>query len=242
MPLRAHLAEARRRLLLSVAGIAVGAIAGWFVFGPAFEILQRPILDAAEHGTVAIFVNFAGVATALDMRLKVAVFLGFIASSPWWLYQVWAFVAPGLTRKERRYTLGFLSAAVPLFACGVALGLGILGPAVRILSGFVPDGSTNLIDADSYLMFAMRLILAFGVAFVFPVVMVGLTWVGLVPVRTWRRGWRWAVLIIFVFAAIATPTADAVTMLVLAVPMCALYFAAMGIAAIGARSQRRGAA
>jgi sec-independent protein translocase protein TatC len=241
MPLREHLAEARTRLLLVLAGIAVGAIGGWFLFPWAYELLQRPILDAAEREGSVVSINFSGVVTALDLRLKVAVFLGIVGTSPWWLYQVWAFVAPGLKKREKRYTLGFLGAAVPLFAAGVALGLWVLPHAVEILTGFVPDDSTNLVDAQGYLTFAMRLMVAFGLAFAFPVVMVGLTWMGAVTPRTWLKGWRWAVLTIFVFAAVMTPTPDALTMIVMALPMCGLYFLAIGIGALRRRSRRKAA-
>lgn len=239
MPLRDHLVEARKRLIRSLAGIALGSVAGWFLFTPAFEVLQRPILDAAERDGVQVAVNFSGVATALDMKLKVAVFLGVIATSPWWLYQFWRFVAPALKRREKTYALGFLGAAVPLFAAGVALGILVLPKAVGLLTSFVPEGSTNLVDAQGYLSFSMRIIVAFGLAFVFPVVMVGLTWAGAVTPRAWLKGWRWAVFLIFVFAAVMTPTPDALTMALMAVPMCALYFAAIGVGAMRRRARRK---
>ncbi len=238
MPLRDHLAEARRRVLLSAAGVLVGAVGGWFLFDPTFSRLQQPILDVAAKRDAAVSINFAGVATALDLRLQVAVFLGFLVTSPWWLYQLWAFVAPGLKKREKLYTLGFLGTAVPLFAAGIAVGFYLLPRAVEVLTTFVPNHATNLIDAEQYLTFAMRMLVAFGVGFVFPVVMVGLTWIGIVSPRAWLRGWRWAVLVIFLFAAIATPTSDALSMLVLALPMTGLYFGAIGIGALRRRARR----
>ena len=238
MPLRDHLVELRNRILLAVIGITVAAVGGWFLFDPVFEELQRPLLEVAARDKAIVSVNFTGLATALDMHFKVAFFLGLILSSPWWLYQVWAYVAPGLTGKERRYTVGFLTAAVTLFACGIGAAWVVFPHAVEILTEFRPDGTQQLLDAEMYLNFAMRLLLAFGLAFVFPVVMVALTWIGVVPWRTWLKGWRWAVLLIFVFAAVMTPTPDAITMIVMAIPMCALYFGAIGI---GALRPRRGA-
>ncbi|HZJ39651.1 MAG TPA: twin-arginine translocase subunit TatC [Demequina sp.] len=239
MPLRDHLVELRNRIIYSVIGIAVAAVAGWFLFDPAFEALQRPLLDAASRDDAIVSVNFAGLATALDMHFKVAFFLGLILSSPWWLYQVWAYVAPGLTGKERRYTVGFLGAAIPLFLIGIVAAWMVFPHAVTILTGFRPDGTQQLLDAELYLTFAMRLLVAFGLAFVFPVVMVALTWLGIVPWRTWLRGWRWAILLIFVFAAVMTPTPDAVTMIVMAIPMIALYFGAIGIGALRARGRAK---
>ena len=239
MPLRDHLVELRNRIIYSVIGIAVAAIGGWFLFDPAFEALQRPLIEAASRDDAIVSVNFAGLATALDMHFKVAFFLGLILSSPWWLYQVWAYVAPGLTGKERRYTVGFLGAAIPLFLIGIVAAWLVFPHAVTILTDFRPDGTQQLLDAELYLTFAMRLLVAFGLAFVFPVVMVALTWLGIVPWRTWLKVWRWAVLLIFVFAAAMTPTPDAITMIVMAIPMVALYFGAIGIGALRARGRAK---
>ncbi|NYI41396.1 twin-arginine translocase subunit TatC [Demequina lutea] len=240
MPLREHLAELRNRILLSALGMAVGAVGGWFLFTPTFETLQRPLLAAAAKDNALVAVNFSGIASALDLRLKVALFLGMIISSPWWLYQLWAYIAPGLTGKEKRYTVGFVASAVPLFLAGIAVAWAMFPRAVTLLADFRPNGSEQLLDAELYLTFAMRLLVAFGLAFVFPVVMVALTWVGIVPWRVWLKGWRWAVLLIFVFTAAMTPTPDAITMTVMAIPMCALYFGAIGIGALRAKPRAKG--
>ena len=237
MPLREHLAELRKRILWSVLGMVAGAVGGWFLFTPTFETLQKPLLDAAAKDDALVAVNFSGIASALDLRLKVAIFLGLIISSPWWLYQFWAYVAPGLTGKERRYTVGFVASAVPLFLGGIAVAWLMFPRAVTLLTDFRPEGSEQLLDAEMYLMFAMRLLVAFGLAFVFPVVMVALIWVGIVPWRVWLKGWRWAVLLIFIFTAVMTPTPDAITMIAMAIPMCGLYFGAIGIGAL--RAKRR---
>ncbi|TQL04165.1 twin-arginine translocase subunit TatC [Cellulomonas sp. SLBN-39] len=229
MPLRDHLRELRRRLTFIALGLTVGAVVGWFVYDPVFALLQRPILDLAEAREQTVALNFQGVATSFDMRIKVSLFLGVILSSPWWIYQLWAFITPGLTRRERTYAVAFLGAAVPLFLGGAALAWWVLPNAVALLTEFTPDEATNLIDAQLYLSFVMRVILAFGVAFLLPVVMVALNLAGLVRARTWAVGWRWAVLTAFVFAAIATPTPDVVTMLSVAFPVCILYFLALGV-------------
>lgn len=229
MPLRAHLVELRRRVFLAALGIVVGAVVAWFVYDPVFAALQHPLMEVAGDRDGLIALNFAGVATSFDMRIKVSFFLGVIISSPWWLYHLWAFITPGLTRKERGYAFGFLGAAVPLFLAGAGIAWWVLPHAVALLTEFTPEGATNLIDAQTYLSFVMRLILAFGLAFLLPVIMVALNLAGLVRARTWARGWRWAVLLAFVFSAVMTPTPDAITMIVLALPICALYFAALGV-------------
>ena len=239
MPLREHLIELRKRLVLAVIGVLVGAILGWVVYEWVFSALQDPLLHAAaEHGVVAS-VNFAGLAAAMDMKFKVALFIGAIASSPWWLYQLWAFITPGLTRRERRSAFGFLGVSVPMFLAVAAFAWYALPRAVAVLTEFVPENATNLIDAQTYLSFVMRFVLAFGLAFVLPVLMVCLTLVGLVQGRSWLKGWRWAVLISCVFSAIMTPTPDVLTMLVLAAPTIVLYFSAVGLAVLHDRRVER---
>ncbi len=232
MPLRAHLLELRKRIFLAALGILLGAIVGWVLYDPVFTALTDPLIHTAEERGILAAPNFGGVATAIDMRVKVAVFLGALVSSPWWLYQLFAFITPGLTGREKRYAFGFLGAAVPLFAAGAAVAWFLLPRAVAILNDFVPEGSASLIDAQNYLSFVMRFILAFGIAFLVPVVMVTLTLLGIVAAATWLKGWRWAVLISFTFSAVMTPTADVLSMIAIALPICALYFAAYAVCAL----------
>jgi len=158
---------------------------------------------------------------------------------PVWLYQLWAFIMPGLTSRERRTALAFIAAGVPLFLAGVAMCWVVLPAAVGFLVGFTPstDGVSNVIDAQAYLSTVMRLMLAFGIAFLLPVILVGLNLVGIVSGAAMLRQWRIAVFLIAVFAAVATPSADIQSMFALAGPMCALYFVAVGISL--ARDKRR---
>ncbi|PZR52816.1 twin-arginine translocase subunit TatC [Xylanimonas oleitrophica] len=239
MPLREHLLELRKRLFLAACGLAVGAVAGWLLYQPLLDALQAPLHVAAQEQGKTIALNFTGLASALDMKVKVALFLGVIVSCPWWLFQLWAFVTPGLTRREKGYAYGFLAGAVPLFLGGVGLAWWVLPHAVDILAGFVPEGATNFTDAQGYLSFVMRLVLAFGLAFVSPVLIVGLNMAGLVRHESLAKGWRWAVLIAFVFAAVMTPTPDALTMIFVALPICALYFGALGITVLHDRRTDR---
>lgn len=229
MPLRAHLAEFRKRLVLSALGILLGAVGGWFLYEPVFQLLQDPLMNAAANRETEVALNFTGAMTALDMRFKVSFFLGVIMTSPWWLFQLWAFITPGLTTRERRYTIGFVAAAVPLFLAGGLMSWWVLPRAVVLLVDFVPDGALNLQDAQGYLSFVMRIMLAFGIAFLLPVVMVAVNMIGLVRARTFGKSWRWAVMVAFIFSAMMTPTADVLTMFLLALPICALFFAALGV-------------
>jgi len=239
MPLRAHLRELRTRVLLIALGLAVGAVAGWIGYPWLFTALQAPVVAIAEArgGTVAL--NFGGVATPLDLQIKVALFAGAILTSPWWIYQLWSFITPGLTRRERWYALGFVGSAVPLFLLGAGLAWWVMPKTVGLLAGLTPTNAVNFIDAQAYLGFVMRMVLAFGAAFLLPVVMVGLNLAGLVRASTLAQGWRWAVLLSCVFGAIATPTADAISMFALAIPICLLYAIAVGLCAVVDRRRDR---
>lgn len=239
MPLREHLRELRRRFLLAGLGVLAGAVVGWLVYDAVFAALQQPIQAANEAGRTAAL-NFEGVATSFDMRVRISLFVGLIVSSPWWLYQAWAFVSPGLTPREKRLSLAYFAAGVPLFLAGAGMAWLFLPHAVMLLTEFTPEGSVNFIHASVYLSFVTQLVLAFGLAFLLPLAMVALTAMRLVRAATWAKGWRWAVLIVFVFAAIATPTPDAISMILLALPICGLYFAALGLCVLlDRRAERR---
>ncbi|MDO5496099.1 MAG: twin-arginine translocase subunit TatC [bacterium] len=228
MRLIEHLAEARKRLLLVAAGLVVGAVAGWFLFDPLLNAMAAPVQAMQESGRPAEL-NFTTVLSGFDMRMRMALFLSGIVTAPWWLYQAWAYVAPGLKRTEKRYVVGFLAAAIPLFLLGALAGWLMLPHAVGIFLSFTPEAGANLIDANTYLTFTMRLVTAFGIAFLFPVVMVLLNVIGVVKGRAFLRGWRWAVVGVFTFAALVNPLPDPWSMIALGTIMVGLYFAAVGI-------------
>ncbi|WP_236863383.1 twin-arginine translocase subunit TatC [Brevibacterium daeguense] len=239
MPLAAHLIELRNRLIICIIALALAAIGGWFLYDPVLMLLQAPIMDvAAQEGRVAE-VNFAGVASPFDMKVKVSLFIGFFISSPVWLYQLWAFVVPGLTKNEKRYSVGFLAAAIPLFLAGAFLASYALPNAVRTLTAFTPEGATNIIPAQDYLSFVMLIVVVFGLAFVLPVLMVGLNLIGILSADTIRRSWRWIVVIVFAFAAIATPTPDGISMFFLVIPMLLLFVLAWVLCWLGDRRRKR---
>jgi sec-independent protein translocase protein TatC len=237
MPLRAHLRELRRRLVISVIAIAVGAAIGWLFYDPLFAALQKPLTDASARGHHAE-VNFSKIGGAFNFKIQISFYVGVVLASPVWLYQLWAFIVPGLTRREKRYALGFVAVSVPLFLSGLYLAWMVLPNAVRFLTDFTPKGAVNLITADEYLTFVTKIMVAFGVAFLVPVLLVALNMVGVLSSRTMMRGWRVAVFLCFLFAAIASPSPDAWSMVALASPMVALYFAAIAIAWVIDRRRR----
>ncbi|SDQ40098.1 Sec-independent protein translocase TatC [Quadrisphaera sp. DSM 44207] len=238
MPLREHLAELRRRVVRAGLALLLGAVAGWFLYDPVFDHLTAPIEELRERGQ-DITINFGAVATAFDLRLKMSVWIGVLVSSPVWIYQLWAFITPGLTRRERRYALGFVATAVPLFLSGAYLASLFIPNAVAFFTSFTPEDGSNIIAAQDYLGFLMRTILAFGLAFLLPVVLVALNLAGLLSGRGVLGAWRWVTVVCFTFAAIATPTPDVTAMLVLAVPMLALFALAIGVCLLNDRRRAR---
>lgn len=222
MPLGDHLRELRKRLMLAAAGILVGAVGGWFLYPPLFASMVAP-LEAIGN------LNFTTVGQAFDLRIQVALFLGLFLTSPWWIGQLWLFVTPGLTRTERVYSLSFILAGAVLFVGGGALAWWILPHAVQILTSFTPEQALNLLDARTYFAFFMRVILVFGVAFLLPLAMVGLNFLGVVRARTYLGAWRWAVLLAFTFTAVANPLPDAWSMIIMGGAISLLFFLAVGV-------------
>lgn len=224
-----HLRELRRRLVAVLIGVILGTVVGWIIYEPLFQVLQRPLL-ASQHGEGRLTsLNFAGIGTAFSTQLKVSLFVGLVLSLPWTIYQVSAFVWPGLEKRERRIAIVSAGAAMPLFLLGVAIAWYFLPQSIVILTGFAPDFTSTLVNAEVYFDFVLRMMGAFGLAFLLPILMVSLICSGLVSSRSWLRGWRWAVLVAFIFAAVASPSGDLITMTGLGLPIVALYFGAIGV-------------
>ena len=232
MPLADHLVEFRKRFVRAIAGIIIMSIVGWMFSDQVFRILQQPFLTAAGQQQGLMSITFNGVVSAFNVKLEIAFFLGLTASCPWWSYQVWAFINPGLKRKERWTAVTFIGASVPLFLTGAGLAWYLLPQAVAILTGFAPANTATLLSADVYFDFILRMTVAFGLSFLLPVVMAALTMMNAVETRTWLKQWRLATVIAFIFAAVATPTGDPGTLCALALPIIAIYFAAIAVCAV----------
>jgi sec-independent protein translocase protein TatC len=230
MSLSGHLKELRNRLFWSALFIMGGSVAGWYLFDFVFNELQRPIVDLASKPGSNVTINFPTVVSAFDVRLQVSIFLGIVMSAPVWLYNLWAFITPGLKRREKRYTIGFVVASVPLFIGGTALAWSSLPTFVSVLVGFTPEGAANVINASEYILFTIRILLVFGLAFVLPVALVMLNFAGVITAQNIIKSWRMAVLISAVVGAIATPVAEPMAMFLLMVPLLILYFLAAGVA------------
>lgn len=237
MSLADHLRELRNRVVISGLAILAGAVVGWINYERILGQLTKPLYDLAKkrHGVVNI--NFTSMTDAFAIQINVSLFVGIILASPIWLMQVWGFIVPGLTRKEKRVARLFIVAAVPLFIAGCTLAYLFVPRAVDVLLSFTPPGAYNLQQATDYLNFILKFILAFGFAFLLPVFLVALNLAHVLSGRAMLKGWRPTVMLIFVFCAVMTPTPDPWSMLFLAIPMIALYFGAVGVSLLLDRSR-----
>lgn len=235
MSLAEHLVELRKRLIISAVAIVLAGVAGWFLADWVWAQLSEPVLEIARERDRNAEINYTSVSEAFDTKIAIALTLGIVLSAPVWLYQIWAYFVPALTRREKTMALGFLAAAVPLFFAGVLAGWSVLPNIVVLLTGFAPEQSATLLTARVYLDFALKLVVAIGVGFVLPVFLVVLNLVGVITAQAIIKGWRVAIILIALFTAIATPAADVVSMFLLAIPMVVLYFIAAGIAWINDR-------
>lgn len=230
MSLGQHLLELRKRLYRAAAGVLVGAIIGWILSDFVWDALREPIYAIVEAQDRTAQLNYPDITSGFDLKLKISFYVGLIVSSPIWLYQIFAFLVPGLTRKEKQYSFGFLLTAIPLFLAGCAAGWFVLPHVVELMTSFAPKEDAALIVAQNYLDFVLKLMIAIGVAFVLPVFIVLLNLAGVISARSIIKSWRVAILVIVLFTAIATPAADVISMFLLAVPMVVLYFGSYGIA------------
>lgn len=235
MSLGAHLVELRKRLFRSAIAIVVGMAIGWWLTDAfVWDALQEPVnrVVEAQQGTDAASTGiiFPTISSAFDLRLQIAFTLGIVLSAPVWLYQVFAFLVPGLNRRERKFTFAFFATAIPLFFAGCAAGWFVLPNIVKLMTSFVPEGAETLLTAKEYIDFVLKLVVAIGIAFVVPVFIVLLNFAGVISAASIIKSWRIAILVITLFTAFATPSADVVSMFMLAIPMIGLYFAAYGIA------------
>jgi sec-independent protein translocase protein TatC len=251
MPLMEHIRELRTRLIRSALAIIVAAIIGFIFYRNIVHVLESPICNIkgihgvgqptpdCRNGVLVLIGPSAGITLAF----KIALFSGLVLSAPVWLYQLWAFLAPGLYKNEKKYSLTFVGAAVPLFAAGAALCYVFFPTILRVLMGFVPAGVAAQLPLDQTLVFFLRMMVVFGASFVLPLILVLFNVIGILSGDRMRKHWRIVVLVIFVFAAIAVPTGDPIGMSVLAIPIVVLYFGAIGLALLNdkRRAARRAA-
>jgi len=242
MSLVEHLYELRTRLFRAALAVLLASVGAYILFEPIFDFLTGPYCslpaDRRGGGDSCRLYTFS-VLGEFNVRIRVALMVGVVAAAPIWLYQLWRFVTPGLHRNERRWTLTFVSIASILFGAGAALAYLTLSKGLSVLLVIAGDRVDNLLDVNGYLRYVVAMLLVFGVSFEFPLLVVMLNMVGVTPhkkLASWRRQMIFG---IFVFAALATPSQDPITLVFMAVPMCLLYEGALIFTRIHDRKKAR---
>lgn len=233
MALSDHLRELRARILKVALAIVVALVVALFFFDPLFDFVYGPYQDAARGlGEDRTSLITQGPAGGLMLYLKLCGFAALIGTAPIWLYQIWAFIMPGLHAHEKKMTGIFLAVSIPLFGVGLVLGYITLAKGLEVLIGLNPAGVDNLVEFAEYLQFFTRTLLVFGLGFQIPVFVIMLNRAGVVSGASLGRYRPWIIIAIFVFAAVATPSTDPFTMTFMAVPMVLLFFLSEAIARV----------
>ncbi|MEU4346450.1 twin-arginine translocase subunit TatC [Streptomyces sp. NPDC023838] len=249
MPLSDHLRELRNRLAKALLAILVCAVVAAFYYKDIVELITQPIKESvgckvafgelAEKGAGTCGnITMSGLMGPFTLMIKVSLVAGIVGASPVWLYQLWAFVAPGLHKSEKKYTLAFVAAGFPLFVAGGWFSYNVLPAAAKVLLDFTPDGVANLLPLNELIDLVTRMIIVFGLSFELPLFLVMLNFGGVVTGRRMLGWWRGMIMGVTVFAAFATPTVDPVSMLSLATPIVLLYFIAVGVAMLNDKRRR----
>ena len=236
MALKAHLVEARNRLFISLIALVLGTVGGFFLYDDVLKLIIAPV---NEYGGE---VTYNSVMGPFDIMLKTSLLLGLIFSAPVWIFQLWAFIVPGLKKKERNTALGFAAAAAPLFVLGVGMAYWVLPHALKFFISLTPDTAKTLLSTDNYLPFVFRLLIAFGLAMLAPVLMVGLNMIGVLKAKLILKHWRITVFLIALVAAMAAPGGDAITMFALAGPLFITFATATLICHLNDRKREKKAA
>ena len=244
MALADHLRELRARLLRVVAVLIIGVAVALFFYDQLLAVVYDPYKVAAARlgNSTNTIATINGVGGPLLLQLKLSGLAAVIVTSPYWLYQIWAFILPGLHPHEKRWTRLFAAVAGPLFFVGVGVGYYVLPKGLQVLISFTPADLTNLVEFGEYFSFMTRMLLVFGVAFEIPLFVVLLNLAGVVSGKTLGNYRPWIVVGTFIFAAVATPSTDPFSMLMLALPMTALFMVSEVIARVVDRRRDRRAA
>jgi sec-independent protein translocase protein TatC len=245
MPVMDHLRELRRRVVVIVLVVGLGAVLGWYLYDPTITFLKHPYChinyrhrfpgNDPKHCDL-IYTN---VLDGFTTRLKVAVISGAVFTAPLWLYQIWAFITPGLRSKERKYTIIFIITSTVLFALGMGLAYVVLAKGLSVLIGLSGSGIQSLLTVNAYLSFVTLMLVIFGAAFELPLLVVMANLAGVLSAKVLLKSQRVAIFLIFLFAAVATPTADPFTMCAMAVPMVLLFEGAVLTAVLHDRRKAR---
>ena len=241
MPLMDHIRELRNRVVKMALALIAGMIIGWAFFAPIWNFITRPYCRAIGgcRQTLGHTLAVTGPLDGFYLHIKVAFVVGIVVTSPVWLYQIWAFVAPGLYAREKRWTYLFIGTAVPLFLLGSYLSLLVMGRGLHFLIGMVPNNAVAFFTADTYISYFMMMLLGFGLCFELPLFLVMLNQVGILPHDRFKKWRRVLIFCVFVFAGIASPSPDPITMLLLGGACVVLVEAAEVVVLLNDRRRAR---
>src|ERR1700758_2185591 len=225
-----HLEELRRRLVYSIAAVAVGFFACWWKVERIYDVMQRPIMDVLKANGLSQQLVYLNPTEPFNLYLKIAALAGLFLTSPFVLYQVWMFISPGLYRKEKSYVVPFMVSTITLFTCGGLFGYKIVYPAgLNFLINFGKQFQP-MITIGEYTSLFLSIILGMGLIFEMPILVFFLSLMGIVSAGFMWKNFRYSILVIFIIAAIVTPTTDILNMCIFAAPMIALYAFSIGVA------------
>ncbi len=252
MPLAEHLRELRNRLAKALLAIVAITVVAAFFYNDIINVLTKPILDsvgcdqtfeqlanAPKSTEPCAQITINGLLTPFTLALKVSLMAGVVVASPVWLYQLWSFIAPGLHRHEKKYAYAFVGMGAPLFLVGAYFAYAVLPTTAKVLLEFTPDSTSNLLPLDDLLDLVTRMVIVFGLSFELPLLLIFLNLIGAITGKRMLGWWRAMIMGITVFAALATPSTDPLTMLALAGPIWVLYFAATAFSLINDRRRGR---
>jgi sec-independent protein translocase protein TatC len=234
-----HLEELRRRIVYSIISVAVGFGICWWKVERIYDVIQRPIMNALKANGMAEKLVYLNPTEPFNLYLKVAALAGLFLTSPFVLYQVWMFISPGLYRKEKRYVVPFMVSTISLFTAGGYFGFKIVYPAA--LDFLISFGKQfqPMITIGEYTSLFLSIILGMGLIFEMPILIFFLSLMGIVSAGFMWKNFRYSILIIFIIAAIVTPTTDILNMCIFAAPMIALYAVSIGVAWLVHPKQRK---
>jgi len=225
-----HLEELRKRIIYSIISVAVGFGICWWKVERIYDIMQRPIIDALRANGMAEKLVYLNPTEPFNLYLKIAALAGLFLTSPFVLYQVWMFISPGLYRKEKRYVVPFMVSTISLFACGGYFGYKIVYPAALTFLINFGKQFQPMITIGEYTSLFLSIILGMGLIFEMPILVFFLSLMGIVSAGFMWKNFRYSILVIFIIAAIVTPTTDILNMCIFAAPMIALYAFSIGVA------------
>ena len=245
MTLIEHLRELRHRLIISLWALLAGSVAGFFLYGPAMRVIRAPYCDflrdnpdKAPFETARCSLVFLGAIDGFLISVKVIVFLALVIALPVLLYQLWAFIVPGLTERERRWAIPFVLMSLVLFLLGGLAAYLTLPKALGFLLGVGGDFVSPLLTVDKYVGFVIFTVLAFGLGFEFPILLISLTAAGVLTSETMRKHRRYVILGLAIFAAVITPSPDPISMLALLIPLVVFYEGAIIVSRLMKRRSR----